>query len=301
MTQPAPQSTRLPSLSGWEQSAPSLHKAAQLLGAIRMLVRERVPNYLELALRIEPSGLSTDVLPSGGTIVLDFVRAALLITSKSASATSIALTDHTQASLLETLLSTLDQQSQGLTPQQDGSYSKGFLTALHAKHHMLEGSLTLTSNEPLYVDPKVSAEYIQALYRIFTATARWRARLVGQQTPIVVWPEHFDLSTLWFVGEPDDHGPHINFGFAPFDSVHPRPYLYAYAYPMPDGFEQLPLPSPAQWHTAPWKGVYVPYDELAQSDGPEALIEQLFEQIYTVLSPSLLGESDEYPTSTPTD
>ena len=283
-TQP---STRFPKLLGWEQSAPSLHQAAQLLGAIRMLVLEPVPNYLELALRIEPSGLSTDMLPSGGSVLLDFEQAALVVQSPSSTATTIPLNAHNQASLLESLLSTLHDQGQPLA-QKDGSFSKSFVAALHAKHHSLDGSLSLTSDQPLNVDPKVSAEYIAALYRVFSATARWRARLAGQQTPIVVWPEHFDLSTLWFVGEkPDDSSPHMNFGFAPFDSVHPRPYLYAYAYPMPEGFEHLPLPEPAQWHTAPWKGVWVPYDDLAKSDNPEALIEQLFEQIYEVLSPTL--------------
>lgn len=39
--------TKLPPLTGWEQSAHSLHQAAALLGAIRMLVNKPVPNYLE--------------------------------------------------------------------------------------------------------------------------------------------------------------------------------------------------------------------------------------------------------------
>ena len=126
------------------------------------------------------------------------------------------------------------------------------------------------------------------LYRVFTATSRWRARLNGFQTPIVVWPEHFDLSTLWFTTSTDtESSPHINFGFAPFDSTHSRPYLYAYSYPMPKDFEKLPLPKPAQWHTEPWKGVYVPYDELANVENAEALIERIFEEVYNILAPTL--------------
>ena len=40
----------------------------------------------------------------------------------------------------------------------------------------------------------------------------------GPQTPIVVWPEHFDLSTLWFpTNDRSDEAPVMNFGFAPFD------------------------------------------------------------------------------------
>jgi len=140
----------------------------------------------------------------------------------------------------------------------------------------------------LDVDPRVSAEYAEALYRIFTATPRFRARLAGPQTPIVVWPEHFDLSTLWFpTDDRSDAAPVMNFGFAPFDGTTERPYLYAYAYPMPAGFETLPLPAPARWQTATYNGLFVAYDDLAKADDPEALIEALFEQVYALLAPSL--------------
>jgi hypothetical protein len=61
--------------------------------------------------------------------------------------------------------------------------------------------LELTSSQPLRVDPGVSREYIPALYRVLTATARWKAQLTGPQTPWVVWPEHFGLSTLRVFGQ----------------------------------------------------------------------------------------------------
>jgi hypothetical protein len=50
------------------------------------------------------------------------------------------------------------------------------------------------------------------VYRVFTAAARFRARLEGSQTPIVVWPEHFDLSTLWFpTNDRSDEAPLMDF------------------------------------------------------------------------------------------
>jgi hypothetical protein len=285
--------TLLP-LNNWEASSHSLHRAAQLLGAIRMLVRESVPNFLELALRIEPYGLSTDTLPSGGTVVLDFNKAAVNVNTKDGEYICIHLEGHTQASLLETILKVLASQGQDLVKKKGDSFTEAFLLALHAKGHKLDGSLELTSKASLVVDTNISAEYGQALYRVFTATARWKAKLVGQQTPIVVWPEHFDLSTLWFATDKaTESSPHMNFGFAPFDGNHSRPYLYAYAYPMPKDFEKLPLPKPAQWHTSPWKGVYVPYDELAKVENPEVLIESIFEAIYSILAPTLNPTTSE--------
>jgi hypothetical protein len=115
----------LPVLSDWHQTAHSLHAAAQLLGAIRQLVREPVENYLELAMRIESNGLSTERLPSGGTVFLDFERAAIVYTPKPGE---------------------------------------------------------LVNDTPLTVDITTSANYGRALYRVFTAIARFRARLAGPQT-----------------------------------------------------------------------------------------------------------------------
>lgn len=296
MTKPFNPANPLPALEGWEQSAPGLHQAAALLGAIRMLVQEPVPNYLELALKPEPEGLSTDALPSGGSVLLNLAQSEVWVLSPKGEKSTVPLQGHTQAGLLEAILTTLDFQGQGLTQQLEGSFSKGFLAALRAKMHKLGGSLALSSTQPLHIDPRLSAEYAQALYRVFSATARWKARLIGPQTPLVVWPEHFDLSTLWFAtDQAEENAPHMNFGFAPFDSAHPRPYLYAYAYPMPQGFEQWPLPAPARWHTAPWKGVWVPYDELARSADPEALIEAIFGEVYRVLSPGLRHQTLRNP------
>lgn len=280
--------TKLPSLTNFEKSAPALHQVAQLLGAIRMFVHNPVPNYLELALRLEPNGLSSDTLPAGGKLLLDFEKAAILCTDKVGNEFELPLKRHSQQSLLEAILATLDKQGQGLVSKREGSFVKGFLTALHGKGHTLEGSLQVTANEQLELDPQVSADYIHALYRIFTATSRWRSRLNGPQTPIVVWPEHFDLSTLWFTTDKaTESAAHMNFGFAPFDTVHSRPYLYAYAYPMPADFASLPLPNLAHWNTTPWKGMVVPYDKLTQVNDPEAEIERVFEATYNLLLPTL--------------
>lgn len=56
---------------------------------------------------------------------------------------------------------------------------------------------------------------------------------------------------------------------------------------MPENFEQLPLPAPARWNTAPWKGLVLHYDDLRQSSDPEALIEATCEALYRLLVPTL--------------
>jgi uncharacterized protein DUF5996 len=283
--------TALPALANWEQTSHSLHKGAILLGAIRQLVRPRQANYLELALRIEQGGLSTDVLPTGGNVLLDFSQAALVYTCPHGERhPAIPLAGHSQVSLLEALLGLMADHDEAIAPAQPGqSYVSAFLAALESNGHAFKPKPgELTNDAPLAVDTAVSADYARALYRVFTAAARFRARLEGPQTPIVVWPEHFDLSTLWFpTNDRSNEAPLMNFGFAPFDGATERPYLYAYAYPMPADFEMLSLPAPARWHTEGWKGLFVAYDELACADDPEALIETMFARVYELLAPTL--------------
>ena len=137
----------LPPLDNWETTSKGLQQAAALLGAIRMLVNKPVNNFLELALRIEHNGLSAEILPSGGSIFLDFERATLVIRNAE-NVAEIAVNGNSQASLLEQLLKTLAAQKQALAPKKENSFTKGFLEALQAKHHKLEGSLKLTSIEP---------------------------------------------------------------------------------------------------------------------------------------------------------
>ena len=107
-------------------------------------------------------------------------------------------------------------------------------------------------------------------------------------SPVVVWPHHFDLSFLWFATtEATEKAPHLNFGFAPFSDGLPRPYFYAYAWPIPPGLLDVKLPPLAQWHTEGWTGVMIPYDSLHGMTGTSQVIEGLQTQIFQAIAPLL--------------
>jgi hypothetical protein len=285
--------TRLPALERWEPTAHGLHAAARLLGAVRRLVRERVPSYLHLALRVERAGLSTETLPTGGSVRLDFGRAALVYICPAGEDHPLPLAGHSQRSLFEALLAEMHAHGDALaTPEPGQPHVEAVMAALASQGFVpSKPDDELTGDLPLEVEPTTSAGYGEALYRVFTALARFRARLEGPQTPAVIWPEHFDLSTLWFpTADCSYNAPQMNFGFAPFDAVRPRPYLYAYAYPMPDGFAALPLPLPASWYTESWRGMVLHYDTLREADDPEALVESAYEAVYRLLAPSFASQ-----------
>jgi Family of unknown function (DUF5996) len=278
----------LPMLAPWDETAHGLHNAAKLLGVIRVLLFDHVPNYLELAMKVKPQGLSTDVMPGGSQVTLDFKQAAMVVQPANGAATVVPLTN--QADVFTATLAALESSELGMLANVSGdSLADRLMTAAAAKaRYAVPKRDELMSTAPFQINPQVASSYADALYHIFTGVARFRARLAGQMTPIVVWPEHFDLSTLWFAGEkPDDHGPHMNFGFAPFSAGFERPYLYIYAYPYPAQYDVPKLPASAYWNTEGWTGVVVNYDDLAKAAHPEQTVESLCLDIYKALLPLL--------------
>ncbi|NWF69615.1 MAG: hypothetical protein HXY40_11070 [Chloroflexi bacterium] len=247
----------LPALDNWETTRDSLQRALLILNAVRLRYSAQQPNHLHHSVSVYPHALSSGPfwLASAQTVQevrLDFVTASI---------NGIALRGHTQKSLA---LAVMQQEKLDIPLDK------------------------LADERPLEVDSALAAAYAQTLYSVFTALARFRARLAGSMTPLVVWPHHFDLSFLWFASKMDDESaPHMNFGFSPGDAGIPRPYLYAYAYPAPPEQTTLALLAPARWHTEGWTGVRADYDDWRGADDPEALLEALCLRVYQTLAPRL--------------
>ncbi len=278
----------LPSFPNWMPTALGLHKGALLLGAVRKFVLPRQPAFLHLALRVLPGGLTTEKLPTGGKVVLDYAARSLHYHAPGGESVIWPLQGRTQSDLFQSLFSTLAAgELVHLLPTPDDivaqvyqSYADRGIVAPHRSE--------LLSEAIIQVDQTLAADYAAAFYTIFTALARFRTRLLGTMTPAVVWPEHFDLSTLWFVlHEVNDWKPHLNFGFAPYSPGLEFPYLYATAYPLPEGVEPSTLPEGAYWHTQGWRGVVLPYSVIAAQDDPAAFVEASYQAIFDALRPLL--------------
>lgn len=285
----------LPALDPALPTIQSLHKLAMLLGFVRILAYEAQSNYLELAMKIVPQGLSTDTLPGGGEVILDFGQGAILYTNRAGHTTPFATQGKSQGAIFEALLTAIEtsELSQTLARTAGETVIDRAINAAHALPRYVRRNINeFIETEPLTFDAQHGADYAKALYSLFTATARFRARLIGSMTPIVVWPEHFDLSTLWFHPdnpEMDASKAHLNFGFAPY-SPGLGPYLYAYAYPYPAQYTAPTLPAGAHWHTEGWTGVVLPYEVIASQNQPELYVEQALHEINAGLRP-LIGLS----------
>jgi hypothetical protein len=277
----------LPEMVHWDKTSRRLHQASRLLETVRLLALAPQPLYLHLALTVLPNGLSSGPLPGGGAFELDFVAACIRYSNTQGVATTWRLEEHTQASLLEAIVTALlADETVPLAGDQTDPVEALFATL--AERKATPPREALTGTEVLVTDKATAAGYAAVQYAVFTGLARFRARLGGLTSPLVVWPHHFDLSGLWFPGKAlDDWQPHLNFGFAPFSEGLPRPYLYAYAYPYPESFVQPALPAPIRWHTEGWQGAVLSYDDIPSQADLATFVENAAAQLFAALHPLL--------------
>lgn len=275
----------LPTLTDWMPTASALHRASALLSLIHLLRLPHVEHFIEIAVPPQPDGLSTERLPGGSIVHLNYRDAALIVQAE--ETTRIPLQGHTQASLLAALL---DALAQGELADLLADVSSEKRT-----DHLFEYFATTerpyqpqradyTDATPFDIDVIKAGEYAHALWTIFTGIAQFRARLNGVMTPLVVYPHGFDLSMLWFgTKATSEQDPHMNFGFAPFSRGIDYPYLYAYAHPLQASHQPPMLPDGARWHTTGWTGVVLPYDEIARQADPARYVEMACMGIYNAL------------------
>ncbi|MBN8620328.1 MAG: hypothetical protein J0L63_15570 [Anaerolineae bacterium] len=253
----------LPALQDWDATRNALHQAAQVVGAVRKSRINALPNYAHLGLFVTKSGLSTGALTEEDHLLLDMQQQAVIYTCPAGSIHVVPIRDHTQVSLTDAVL-------QAMTD---------------AGHPASIDRSKLTGTDLLSIRPDAASQYGNALYSLYSSLARVRGRLMGSMSPLIVWPHGFDLSFLWFKrGFEERTDPHLNFGFSPGSTGLPRPYVYAYAYPLPATFFDIGLPEGARFNIDPWKGIVIDYDWLTGLDDHEHVLEDMLYPIYATLA-----------------
>lgn len=276
----------------WASTIRSLHQAAMLYGPIHNAIRPMQNNYLHLPTWITPDGLTSGAYHNGAQLDLNFKKAAMIYTDSAGKTHELILTNHTQKTLFTALLDVMKQDVlSDLYQEQSHDLIDQLLNRINndPSKTVFLNSDEVTNDTPLSIDQTVSEIFAQTLYAVMTGIARFRGQVGGHLTPIVVWPEHFDLSTLFFLeGDMDENKAHLNIGFAPYTpGQYDFPYLYAYIYPFPIDFKPFDLPEPAQWHLEGWRGIVVKYDQLSQQNDLAGFVETFASTIYARLYPIL--------------
>jgi hypothetical protein len=260
----------LPNLENWLETRLGLHRAAQVVGGVKRVAVPPEPNWTHLGLFITDEGLTTGVLPNAGSLEMRFADRAIVYIPSQGEPESLRLERHTQLSLAAALEALL--RSNG--------------------HEVKIDRSRITSTDPLLIKSTQAAEYARILRFMGEVLARFRESLAGEKGPLVVWPHGFDASFLWFESEASEKKPHLSFGFSPGSEGFADPYLYFYAWPIPDRMTEVSLPHGARWYQGAWTGLVLDFPVLAGSKNPDAAIIETFETVYNAVAPRLKESSN---------
>lgn len=232
----------LPSLENWDSTRDGLHQVALALSAIRVCCVEPQPNSLQYSLGMTPAGLTTSRLNVGGELRFDVAALQLRYSRDDGKEFEIDVQGTDQKSLIDDVVG--------------GFASLGIEISPPRTH--------IRQKRRFEIERSLAADYLTLLDAAYTALSRFRARLGGCLSPLVLWAHHFDLGFLWFPGASmDEHkDPQLAFGFAPCSPGLDRPYFYAYGWSPKAGYLELPVSTPARAETGSYTGLYAGYDDL---------------------------------------
>lgn len=253
-------------------SRDALHAYARVLGGWMTACRQKRKHWWHASLRPSLNGLTTDVIHAN----IDFELELNLSGSEIQGQTS------TGEQLIEPLHG---QPASDLTAK-----SRDFLIASGIEDRLAPKGSDDNDSEDAFSG--FSTEHVHsiglALNSVSAAMESFRAGIREETSPIQLWPHHFDLSMLWLPGDkvsgqdPDNEeyaDKQMNFGFTFGDAGIPEPYFYITAYPLPDAFPSLQLPTGTTWHSEGFSGALLLYRSLIENADPNGYLLHLWNSL----------------------
>jgi len=246
----------------------ALHTYARVLGNLLKSCRPKRKHWWHASLRPSLAGLTTGVVNAGADFELELNLRDNHLYGWTSDGAKIAEALRGQAaSTLATRINT-------------------FLTTGGVDEHHIPNASEYDGTEFADYSKEHVANVGHTLSFVSAALANFRAGIREETSPIQLWPHHFDLSMLWLPGEkipgqdPLDEeysDKQVNFGFTFGDEGIPEPYFYVTAYPLPDGFAELPLPAGSRWQSEGFSGVVLPYQSLIENSDPNGYLLELWQ------------------------
>ena len=238
----------------WSATCDTLHAHTQVLGKLAVALAPPEPQLQHAALRLSARGWETNPLPapdgSGALVVaLDLHSHHAVAEHTDGRGHRVPLTPNRPVAevtrdLLGAIGDLVGPVQINTTPQE---------TSWTAP---LDEDYEHATYEPTQV-----TAYFAAATQAALVLAVLRAPYRGRSTPVNAWWGTFDLAVSLFSGRQVDPGSNdfirrnsgaeqIEVGWWPGDPRHPRPAFFAFAFPMPDGFETATVPPPGRWDTS---------------------------------------------------
>ncbi len=253
----------------------ALHLQTQLLGKVKLALTRLAPEWQNIPLLVNASGLTTGLLPGPGfglELAFDLVRHRLVLSTTDGREESFALRAR---------------------PLRD--FTAEVMAALARLHVQVTlNPMTVEVPKPVRLDAYEGCNVYDPgvanrLFRILAASAlvleEFRAPFWGKQGPVSFYWGAFDLAVTRFNLVPVPPSPgmlRINrvamdtqqaaVGFWPGDERYPRPAYYAYTYPKPPRLEKAAVrPGTARWNETLGEFL-LDYDDVRTAANPRAAL-----------------------------
>jgi Family of unknown function (DUF5996) len=260
----------------WSATCDTLHAHTQVLGKLAVVMAPAEPQLQHAALRLTARGWETALLPapdgSGALVVALDLR------------THEAVVEHSDGRGQRVALRP-DRAVGEVTAEVLGAVrALGGPVEFDATPQEVPWSVPLDQDdEHSRYDPGQVASYFAAATQAALALAAFRAPFRGRSTQVNAWWGSFDLAVSLFSGRPADppsddfimrnamDAQEVAIGWWPGDPRYVRAAFYAYAHPVPPGFETATLSPPAaRWESA--LGEYIlDWDDVRRSPDPRAI------------------------------
>jgi hypothetical protein len=289
----------------WADTAQTLHMWTQIVGKVRMALTPPVNHWWHVPLYVSARGLTTSPIPAGGRnveIVFDFLEHQLRIICSDGQRELVALRPISVAQFYRETMAALARL--GVRP-------RIWTTPCEVEHPI---PFELDEVHRSY-DGEAAQRFWRALAQADRVMKAFRGLFIGKASPVHFFWGSFDLAVTRFSGRraPPHPGSAIvaasvsreayshevsSCGFWP-GGPGTAPLFYAYAYPEPPGFADVPVqPAGAHWDAGLGEFI-LPYEVVRSAADPDKALLAFFQATYEAAADLASWPRDELERNPP--
>ena len=278
----------------WKDTAATLHMWTQVVGKIRLALSPWTNHSWHVTLYLTARGLTTSPIPFGDRILeirFDFVSHELRLLTSDGQLKTIPLARR------------LSRSSTG--PSWRRCTTLGIEVQINTTPNEVDPAIPFESDET-ETRPYDPGQYAIRFCRVLLQSDRrlheFRRTSAAKCSPVHFFWGSFDLAVTRFSGRraPQHPGgvPHLpdaitreayshevsSLGFWPGNEMMPEPIFYSYAYPEPRGFSEAKVQPSSAAYNPQLKEFVLRYDEMRQSESPDATLLQFARSTYDAAS-----------------
>jgi len=268
-------------LGKWESTYRTLHLWTQIVGKIRLGLTPFLNHWWNVALYVNPRGLTTSTIPyQGGAfeIQFDFVHHRLEIRTSDGRERVLALSPKSVAAFYRELFSAL--------------HEVGIDVQINTKPQEIPDPIALDRDE---THASYDPEYANRFWRILQSTEavfqEFRARFLGKQSPVHFFWGSFDLACTRFSGRTAPPRKGIitseayshecsSLGWWPGGGDVAGPAFYSYTAPEPPAYEGQPIRPEGALYQKNLHDFVLMYDDVRRATSPRAEILEFAQSTY---------------------